>query len=318
MTYRKIIGFGDSSFVVSLPKEWIRKNGLKKGEVLDVEEEGNNLKITPNFLKQTNKSKEIKITFEGELRKLKSEVLYAYINNFNVVTIVGKDLYNYLDDIKEITKDFMYLDIVDQTSQNKIVLNTSINLFDISIYDTIRRMDRIVLSMAEDVKNYLTGKNSKVKDLLVNKEENINKLCNLIFKTLKGGFNPNDRAILGLEINDIFYYWELALFIEKVADLLKRIPRFAKPNVPEELIILFDKALEQYNDATKSNFTKDYKLAINVITRKKDVYDYADEIISDMAVEYIVLSEKIGGINNCASSIAKALLRLNLNLDTKN
>jgi len=35
---RKIISFGNSSYVVSLPKSWISENKLKKGDILNVEE----------------------------------------------------------------------------------------------------------------------------------------------------------------------------------------------------------------------------------------------------------------------------------------
>ena len=52
MTYRKIIGFGGSSFVVSLPKEWINKYGLKKGDVVNIEEESDMLRILPKILRQ--------------------------------------------------------------------------------------------------------------------------------------------------------------------------------------------------------------------------------------------------------------------------
>ncbi len=310
MGYRKIIGFGDSSFIVSLPKGWVTKNGLKKGDVISVEEDGNQIKIIPSVLKQTSANNEIKINFDGNIKKLKSEVLYAYINNYNVINVLGDNIHKHLDSIKNITRDFMYLDIVDQTSHNKIVLNTSINLFDISIYDTLRRMDRIVLSMSEDVKEYLLGKNTKVDTLLDSKEENINKLCNLVFKTLKGGFNPNDRAILNLDINDIFYYWELALFMEKIADQLKRMPRYVKPNVPKELVDLFDKAMAQYSDAAKANFARDHKLAVSVISKKKLVYDDAEKLWTKLPANCVVVTEKIGTINNYSGNVAKALLRL--------
>ena len=45
MEYRKLISFGKSSFVVSLPKSWIKQNKLKKGDLIHFEDEGNNLVI---------------------------------------------------------------------------------------------------------------------------------------------------------------------------------------------------------------------------------------------------------------------------------
>ena len=310
MVFRKIIGFGASSFVVSLPKSWVQKNGLKKGDSVSLEEEGNFIKFTPGTLKQTNTNTEWKIHFEGNVKKLKSEILYAYINNYNTIIVLGKNMHTYLSEINSILKDFMYLDIVDQTSKDKIILNTSINLYDISIYDTIRRMDRIVLSMSEDVKTYLMGKEKNIDELLNNKEENINKLCNFVFKTLKGGFNPNDRAILNLDINDIFYYWELALFVEKVGDQVKRIPRYLKPVVSPELIVAYDEILKQYSIAMKANFTKDYELALNMLTKKEQIYSLADKCFADLPLSSIPGIEKIKNINNFAGNIAKVLLKL--------
>ena len=38
MEFRKLMAFGNSSFVVSVPKAWVEKNRLKKGDVLVVDE----------------------------------------------------------------------------------------------------------------------------------------------------------------------------------------------------------------------------------------------------------------------------------------
>ncbi|MDO8656313.1 MAG: AbrB/MazE/SpoVT family DNA-binding domain-containing protein, partial [Nanoarchaeota archaeon] len=38
MEYRKLISFGKSSFVVSLPKSWVIQNKLKKGDLIYMEE----------------------------------------------------------------------------------------------------------------------------------------------------------------------------------------------------------------------------------------------------------------------------------------
>src|SRR3989338_8682688 len=72
---------------LSLPKEWINKNGLKKGELILLEEDGNFIKISPLNIKQTKNDKEINIEFDGDLKKLNSELAYAYIDNYKVINI---------------------------------------------------------------------------------------------------------------------------------------------------------------------------------------------------------------------------------------
>ncbi len=45
MEYRKLISFGKSSFVVSLPKSWVTQNKMKKGDLVYFEDSGVNLLI---------------------------------------------------------------------------------------------------------------------------------------------------------------------------------------------------------------------------------------------------------------------------------
>lgn len=309
LAYRKIIVFGDSSYVVSLPKDWVEKNGLKKGDVVNVDADTNQIKISPLLLKQTNNQKEINIQFDGNIKKLKSELIYAYINNYNLIDINGKDLFNYLPDIRGLTENLIALEIVQQSPQ-KIILKDFLNVNDVSVHDTLRRIDRIVMSMADDVKGHLAGKNSKVTEILEQKELDVNRLSNLIFKTLKKGFNTNDRAILKLDLDDIFYYWELTLFVEKVGDQLKRIPRYIKAGTMPELVDVFDNIMNQYITAMKANFTKDYDLALGILTKKVDFYNIADKCMAKLPVGSIPGVEKIKNINNFSGNIVKVLLKL--------
>ena len=43
MEYRKLISFGKNSFVVSLPKSWIKQNKLIKGDLIHISDNGSDL-----------------------------------------------------------------------------------------------------------------------------------------------------------------------------------------------------------------------------------------------------------------------------------
>ena len=67
MDYRKLIKFGESSHVISLPASWIRKNNLKKGDHIYFEENGNNeLVITAEIKKFEPEQQEITIDIDGK------------------------------------------------------------------------------------------------------------------------------------------------------------------------------------------------------------------------------------------------------------
>lgn len=48
MDFRKLIAFGKTSFVMSIPKAWVIKNKLKKGNLIAVEEKEGNLMLSPH------------------------------------------------------------------------------------------------------------------------------------------------------------------------------------------------------------------------------------------------------------------------------
>ena len=60
MDFRKVINLGKSSYVISLPRQWAKKNNIKKGDILKFYENKNSdLIVSPNERKPVNKSPKI-------------------------------------------------------------------------------------------------------------------------------------------------------------------------------------------------------------------------------------------------------------------
>ena len=49
MEPRKIIQFGNSSYVITLPQEWIKKNKLEKGKFVNLAENNNYIILSANI-----------------------------------------------------------------------------------------------------------------------------------------------------------------------------------------------------------------------------------------------------------------------------
>ena len=60
MEYRKVIGFGKGSYVISLPKGWALKNKLKKGSTLSVETGANSMVVSTNLVEEIIDGPELK------------------------------------------------------------------------------------------------------------------------------------------------------------------------------------------------------------------------------------------------------------------
>lgn len=75
MEFRKLIGFGKTSYVVSLPKKWVNKLNLKKGDIIGMEEVGKTVVLTPKVEKdQEKEEKSIEYDITGVDR---TSVLHA-------------------------------------------------------------------------------------------------------------------------------------------------------------------------------------------------------------------------------------------------
>ena len=53
MDYRRLIKFGNSSYVVSIPKDWLKKNNLEKGDMIYMNENSNNEIVLTSKIEET-------------------------------------------------------------------------------------------------------------------------------------------------------------------------------------------------------------------------------------------------------------------------
>ena len=82
MEFRKLIGFGKSSFVVSIPKNWTQKNKLNKGDIIYLREEDNALVLSAKEKRLIKEPKRITIRTESKsVEKLQAEIIAAYLEN---------------------------------------------------------------------------------------------------------------------------------------------------------------------------------------------------------------------------------------------
>ena len=117
--------------------------------------------------------------------------------------------------------------------------------------------------------------------------------------------------MLKLTLDDIFYYWEITLFLEKFADQIKRIPRYytdLKPNL--ELVKLYSRIINYYEMAMKAHYTKNVDLTIEVMIGKRDVFKQCDAFTASLPKDYSYVLEKIRNMNTNTSNLSKVLLKL--------
>jgi len=274
MNIRKIVKAGIASFTVSLPKEWIEKNKLKKGDsVYIVEKSANELLLSTEMKEQPKELNEITIVTENkDLETIRREITSAYVNNCNNIIILGRDLDQKAMEIRRFLHDFVALEIEEQTT-GKIVAKDLLDLKEISIEKTIRRMDMILRSMIQD--SIKSIENPSLGDGIYYRDFDINRFYFLMYRLLKNALrDPSAALVFKLSNLQVMTYWNLITELEEIGDCVKNSCKFFKDldtKQQAELLEIYSSIQQNYLDALKAYYNLDKVSADAVISHREEV-----------------------------------------------
>ncbi len=313
MDLRRIIKFGTSSYVVSLPKSWVNKNKLDKGDLLYFNENGNNeLVLSPRDVEKKKNLSRINIDIKGKpLQTIRREIMSAYISNHAIIKITG-DLKKVRPDIDNMLHGLLALEIMEDTPE-RIVVKDFLNLNDISLSDVVKRMDVMVRTMMNDAD---TSFKKNMYDKLSQLDKSVNKLMFLVFRVVRGGMK--DPAVLqSLKVNcctDLLDYWLIADKLEGIADDTRRIARFLKKSSlskqeTDDFKAMFDISRENYAKAMKAFYSNNIGLAHEVATGVDENLGKWDDLFNRYNNQIIgPLVERFKAINGQIRSIARIVV----------
>ncbi|MBW3001966.1 hypothetical protein KY338_02260 [Candidatus Woesearchaeota archaeon] len=315
MHIRRLVKAGPASHTVSLPKKWIEKNNLEKGHnVYLIEKSDKELVIMPelNAEKQEQEQKEITINIDKkELDTIQREITSAYVNNYNTITIFGDSLSEKVKQIRKMLHDFVALEISEQTAKS-IIAKDLLNLKEISVDKTIKRMDMIVRTMLKDIAEGIEDKKFNY-ETIVFRDYDVNRLYFLLSRLLKSAVTDNQLAEdIGIEKIQILPSWYLSMNLENLADCVKHMCTTAGKIDKKELSkikpILVDLD-SQYTKVMKALHSDDKKLADEVARKRIELVKQCTSLITkNTAAETVELVENIKTGTTLISNIARIVL----------
>ena len=271
---RKLISFGKGSYIVSMPKSWVEKNNLKKGDLISVSDGGFDLVLSASQQEKKLDSREISIEAKNKgIEFLKAEIVSSYLNGYDTINILFESNTQDVPKIKDIIRNLSGLEIMEQTS-TRIVAKNLININEISISNIIRRMDIITKAMMEDA--ILCCRGHCNYESIHNRDFDVNRLYFLSYRVIKNAIkNPRIAKSLGVETWQLHSDNLVILRLEKIADRQKRIARYICTNNLEratlaEIEKIYTDISEAYNEVMKTYYNQDKQAAIKIETTNKD------------------------------------------------
>lgn len=316
MEHRRLIKFGNSSHIISLPKSWIDENKLKKGDSVHLKKNSNSeLIIFPSEKEEKPELKEVTINIDNKNEEqIRREIFSNYIGGCDIFIINGRNLKDCIKQIRNDLHGLMSISIIEQTS-NRIVAKDFFNIKEISIENLFRRMDTLTRVMIEDSKS--TIKNEKIYEEVYERDIEINSIHYLISRIIrKALIDVNLLNSLNLTPTYLFNISLLNSSIEKIADETKRISRYlrqVKKNIKnsqklKELINIYSVIEKEFENVMKAYYTNNKALAYELSDNRVKIINDCNKLLKgadDPAIGQII--EKLKGMETYVRNIARVV-----------
>ena len=333
---RKIQFTGKSSYIVSLPKDWVMEQGLKKGDPINVARQGSStLQITP-----TKSLARVLLvedaTFEIEpddddatiVRRLIS-LYFLGFKTINVKPKTGRFKPAQRSAVKEAVKKMLMGTEIISDSTGGITIQVLVNLIELSVNGAFKRMIHLAKSMLSDALLSIRESNFELAQEVINTDDEVDRFGFYIIRQLKIAIqNEHMLKEMGFKnLRDCLGYRLVVKNIERTGDhaviIAQDLLEFKKPikkEVLNKIQEMNDYALSFLDEACLALFKEDFMQAEKIIKKsseitkfEKKVLDSTKSIKDDEEIFRIRrMVENIRRIAEYASDITEIVLNMNV------
>ncbi|MFB5626915.1 MAG: PhoU domain-containing protein [Nitrosarchaeum sp.] len=332
---RKIQFTGKSSYIVSLPKQWIKDLGLKQGDQIRmVRKDASTLEIYPSkFETRLQKKEDATIEINDEetstvVRKLISLYFLGY-KTINIKPKSGRLNPNQRNSVKEAVKRMLMGSEIISDSISGITIQVLVNLLELSVDGAIKRMIHLAKSMSNDAILAMNENNLELAQEVINTDDEVDRFGFYIIRQLKIAIqNEHMLKEMGFRnARDCLGYRLVVKNIERTGDhaafIANDILEFKKPvkkEIVEKIQDMNEFALSVLDESCLALFKEDYVQAEKTIERTNDIAKYekkvrdASKSLKDDEEIYRIrrITENIRRISEYASDIAEIVLNMNI------
>ncbi len=287
------MSLGKSSLVVSLPKEWMQLNDLKKGETVSFNiQRDRSLVIYPSALKKAD-LKEITLTVgqnEEEIL-ITQKVLGAFLNGYTGIMLTSENIFT-VPQTKAIRNmaGRLYMRVMEADAKC-VYIQSIMDESKASLQQAVQRMHLISRSMCEGAFTALKNNDVALAKSSYSLDDDVDHFAFFIVRILRtAGQDPHLANELHVDPIDCMDHQMLVTHVEHASDYAADITRHiimlngAKQTIPDDVLALMITAgtevTELYVRAVEAFFTKDINAAVNIMKYRQKMDKTDVEITS--------------------------------------
>jgi len=327
MEIRRVQMTGGSSFIITLPKEWVKSLHIQKNDPVGLLQQSNGtILITPKITREgVHRSKNFSVTSETNQNKLFRRLIAAYIEGYNSIHITSKT--RVTPQLRAMVRTFTQIvigqEVVEETDKT-IVLKDLLNPAEMPFQRTLKRMHIIVKGMYQDAMQALIDHDQKIADDVIARDSEIDRLHWLIARQHKMILrNVNFAEKMGTNISTSNTSFLISRIIERIGDhvvtIASNIANLNSQSFDPSFINALQEAsklsLESFNRSVGAFFRKELNAANDNIESIVDVRKTCEELnifnlsldaVTAISLGYIV--ESIRRIGEYAEDISENVI----------
>ena len=294
MEIRKVQMTGGSSYIVSLPKEWIKESGIKKNDPLGliVQSDGS-LTVTPKITgKMAERIKIFNLRDINDYEDLYRLLIGAYVTGFNTIKIVTPARIPSF--AHKAVRLFIQASIgqeVSEETEKSIIIKDLLNPGEMPFENVISRMYVIIDGMLRDAIFALKTRDKDLTDDVISRDRDINRLYWLISRQYNLLLrNVSLSRDMGMDVEMALHYLQVSRVLERVGDQVVR----AAENIQSLLFVSVERkimdmlqsltleAMDILNSGIESFFKKDINKTNDTLGRVKKFNKKCDDVSKEL------------------------------------
>lgn len=328
METRKVYVSGGSTYVISLPKKWVKKTNLKAGDSLIVTEHGSSLMIETSVIENESRTKEIKISQITSSDALERLLIAFYLVGYDTIKIKldRKDHLSYREIIRKIMDYLIGVEIVEDTNE-EMALEIMLDYKRMSTKQILQRMFSIDRSMLLDLGKALKNMDIGLAKDIMAREKEIDRLYFLVVRQLKSAVEYQQIAEkLGIESQrDCLGYRIVVKVLERIADHIENMAKsyiqlfeLQKEANLNDFIDITYSIVTIFEKSVQALFTRNNEMAETVFQELKKIEKSQSDIskglfkIEDIQAAILVkaMLDSIGRIASYSGDIAEVAINM--------
>jgi phosphate uptake regulator len=260
MEIRRVQVTGGASFVVTLPKDWAGKQGIKKNDPVGLiaQPDGTLLVTTKITEEPIQRIKEIDCSTIADPAFLFRQLIGTYITGFTVIRLTSKQRFPPF--VRTVVRDFSQMTIgqeVVEETESVIVIKDLLNPSEMPYENTIKRMFVIVKTMHEDAITALETRNKALSEDVVNRDMDVDRLNWLIARQTNMILqNHSLSRKMGIPATMAMHYYMISRIIERIGDHAVRIAENTPPIIDGEPDRRILSAIKKAGSLSMENFDR--------------------------------------------------------------